>query len=245
MAYDLRNKGAEGVPYYTPAQEPPAATPLDPSSAPTLFTPITTRGVTLHNRFAVSPMCMYSAEDGLLTDFHLVHLGQFALRGAGLVMVEASSVEPRGRITPQDSGIWKDEHIAPLKRIADFIRSQGSVSAIQLAHAGRKASTLAPWIGGSAKKTVADKEHYGWPDDVVGPSAIPYSDTFPPTKALTKEEIKGLVKSFADAAIRAVKAGIDVIEIHGAHGYLVTEFLSPISNVSMTTTKLDATWFRY
>lgn len=230
MAFDLCNKPASGVPYYTPAQEPPAASALDPSSAPTLFQPLTTRGVTLHNRFAVSPMCMYSAADGLVTDFHLVHLGQFALRGAGLVMVEASSVEARGRISPQDVGVWKDEHIAPLKRIADFVRSQGSVSAIQLAHAGRKASCLAPWIGGSAKKTVATKEHYGWPDDVVGPSAIPYSDTFPPAKALTNEEVKGLVRSFADAAVRAVKAGIDVIEIHGAHGYLITQFLSPISN---------------
>ncbi|KAH8177638.1 NADH:flavin oxidoreductase / NADH oxidase family protein [Sarocladium implicatum] len=230
MGFDLNNKPAPGVPYYTPAQEPPAATPLNPETAPTLFQPLKTRGVTLHNRFAVSPMCMYSAADGLLTDFHLVHLGQFALRGAGLVMVEATAVEARGRITPQDSGIWKDEHIAPLKRIADFVRSQGSVSGIQIAHAGRKASTLAPWIGGSVKKEIAHKENYGWPDDVVGPSAIPYSENFPPTKALTKDEIKGLVKSFAEAAIRAVKAGIDVIEIHGAHGYLITEFLSPISN---------------
>lgn len=233
MAFDLSNKGASGIPYYTPAQEPPAASALDPDAAPTLFKPIKTRGVTLHNRFAVSPMCMYSCRDGVTTDFHLVHLGQFALRGAGLVMVEATAVEPRGRISPQDSGLWNDEQIAPLKRITDFIRGQGSVSAMQLAHAGRKAGTLAPWIGGSAKKTIAPAEHYGWPDDVVGPSAIPYSETFADTKELSTAEVKGLVKKFAESATRAVKAGFDVVEIHAAHGYLLTQFLSPISNVSL------------
>lgn len=233
MGFDLSNKGAPGVPYYTPAQEPPAGSATDPASAPTAFTPLRTRGVELQNRFVVSPMCTYSADDGHLTDFHLVHLGQFALRGVSLVIIEASAVEPRGRITPQDSGIWADSHVEPLKRIADFLHSQGIKVGIQLAHAGRKASTLAPWIGGSAKKTVADHSVGGWPDDVVGASAIPWGGDYAQPRELTVEDIQGLVKSFADAAVRAVKAGIDVIEIHGAHGYLLCSFLSPISNVRL------------
>lgn len=227
------NPGAPGVPFYTPAQNPPAGTPLDPSSAPTLFQPITSRGVTLHNRFVVSPMCMYSADNGHLTDFHLVHLGQYALAGAGLVMVEATAVEARGRISPEDSGIWADSHIPPLKRVVDFIHSQGSKAAIQLAHAGRKASTLAMWVSGAQKKNTADESANGWPSDVVGPSAIPYDTDFPPVKELSTQEVKDLVVKFAEGAKRAVDAGFDVIEIHGAHGYLHTEFLSPLTNVSL------------
>lgn len=224
------NPGAENVPYYTPRQSPQAATPFDPNNAPTLFTPLTTRGVTVHNRFVVSPMCTYSAAYGHLTDWHLVHLGQYALAGAGTVMVEASAVEARGRISPEDSGIWQDSQIPPLKRIADYIRSQGSKPAIQLAHAGRKASTVAPWVGKGKKKQVAEKDVNGWPDDVVAPSAIPYDEGYPNPRELTKIEIQGLVKAFADAAKRAVEAGFEIIEIHGAHGYLHTEFLSPLSN---------------
>jgi protein disulfide-isomerase A1 len=132
----IENKAASGVPYFTPAQEPPAGTPLKTDSAPTLFKPLRIRGVVVQNRFVVSPMCTYSAKDGHLTDFHLVHLGQFALQGAGLVFVEATAVEPRGRISPEDSGLWDDGQIVPLKRITDFIHSQNTKAAIQLAHVG-------------------------------------------------------------------------------------------------------------
>lgn len=229
----LANVPAPGIPYFTPAQSPPAGTPLDESSAPTLFQPYRMRGVTVHNRLVVSPMCTFSAENGHLTDFHLVHLGQFALHGAGLVMFEATSVEARGRISPEDSGLWLDSQVAPMKRVVDFIHSQGGKAAVQLAHAGRKASTIAPWIGGSTtNKVLADGALNGWPNDVVSASAIPYDEGWAVPKALTAEEIQGLVKLYADAAKRAVAAGIDVIEIHGAHGYLVNQFLSPVTNVS-------------
>ncbi|KAK5987593.1 Putative NADPH dehydrogenase C23G7.10c [Cladobotryum mycophilum] len=211
---DLKNTAAPGVPFYTPAQIPRPAR----------------RSVDLHNRFVVSPMCQYSAIDGHLTDYHLVHLGQLAIHGAGLVFVEATAVEPRGRISPQDSGLWVDSQIAPLRRITDFIHSQGTKAAIQIAHAGRKATTLAPWLGGTVNKTLADESVGGWPEDVVAPSAIPFSKDHASPKELTVEEIKGLVKKFAETAERAVKAGFDVIEIHGAHGYLITNFLSPLTN---------------
>ncbi|KAI6785871.1 uncharacterized protein J7T54_006210 [Emericellopsis cladophorae] len=225
------NVGAKGASYFTPDQSPPSGTPLDASTAPTLFTPLTTRGVTTHNRFVVSPMCTYSADNGHLSDWHLVHLGQYALGGAGTIMVEATAVEPRGRISPEDSGLWQDSQVAPLKRIVDFIHSQGSVAAIQLAHAGRKASTVAPWLGGTTDKPLADETIGGWPDDVVGPSPIPYADNHAPPKELSVDDIEGLVSKFAESARRAVEAGFDLIEIHGAHGYLHTNFLSPLSNV--------------
>lgn len=230
---NVENKAAPGVPYYTPAQIPPAGTPIDKSTAPTLFTPLQVRDVETHNRLVVSPMCMYSAKDGHLTDFHLVHLGKFALNGAGLVFVEATAVEPRGRITPEDSGLWQDSQIEPLRRIVDYVHSQGTKAAIQIAHAGRKASTLAPWIGGTVNKSLADESVGGWPTDVWGPSAIPFAGDHATPKEVTKEEIKQLVQKFAETAKRAVTAGFDVIEIHGAHGYLITSFLSPLSNVSI------------
>lgn len=226
------NVGASGIPYFTPAQNPPAGTPLNPSTAPTLFQPLTIRGVTLHNRIVVSPMCTYSADNGHLTDFHLVHLGQYALAGAGLTMVEATAVEARGRISAEDSGLWTDSQIAPLKRVVNFIHGQGGKAAIQIGHAGRKASTLPPWIGGTVKKALTEESSGGWPDDVVGPSAIPFDEGFAQPKELTLDEVHGLVKKFAESAERAVEAGFDVIEIHGAHGYLHHQFLSPLSNVS-------------
>ncbi|KAK3941498.1 NADPH dehydrogenase [Diplogelasinospora grovesii] len=224
---------APGVPFYTPAQSPPAGTAIakEGIAVPTLFTPLTVRGMTLTNRFTVSPMCMYSADDGHLTDFHLVHLGSFAMRGAALTIVEASAVTPNGRISPEDSGIWQDSQIAPLKRIVDFVHSQGQKAAIQLAHAGRKASTLSPWhhkVRGQSE--VATHEVGGWPDDVWGPSAVPFSPTYPMPKEMTIAEIEGLIQSFGEAAKRAVQAGFDAIEIHGAHGYLISNFLSPMSN---------------
>lgn len=227
---------AARVPFYTPAQNPPAGTVIDTGAeVPTLFTPFKLRDLTLQNRFVVSPMCTYSADDGHLTDWHLVHLGSFALRGAALTIVEATGVTPNGRISPEDSGLWQDSQIAPLKRIVDFIHSQGQKVGIQLAHAGRKASTLGPWhidLALGARGEVATAEVGGWPDNLWGPSAIPWKEGFPTPKEMTVAEIQGLVQSFADAARRAIEAGVDTIEIHGAHGYLITEFLSPITNVS-------------
>jgi len=225
---------APGVPYYTPAQDPPAGTASSAGAeVPTLFRPLTIRGVTLSNRFAVSPMCMYSADDGHLTDFHLVHLGQFAMRGAALTIVEATAVQPNGRISPEDSGLWSDSQVAPLRRITDFIHSQGQHAAIQLAHAGRKASTLSPWHGGSAVKALAEPAQGGWPDDVWAPSSLPFADGYAVPKELSLQQIGELVEAFAAAARRAVAAGFDVIEIHGAHGYMISEFLSPLTNVSL------------
>ncbi|KAK4165741.1 hypothetical protein QBC43DRAFT_315078 [Cladorrhinum sp. PSN259] len=221
---------APGAPFYTPAQNPPAGTTLSSGAeVPTVFTPLKIRGLTLQNRFAVSPMCTYSADDGHLTDFHLVHLGSFALRGAALTIVEATAVTPNGRISPEDSGLWQDSQIAPLKRIVDFIHSQGQKVGIQLAHAGRKASTLGPWNKYQGSE-VALALHGGWPDNLWGPSAIAWDEGYPTPKEVTVEEIKSLIQSFADAAKRAIQAGVDTIEIHGAHGYLISEFLSPISN---------------
>ncbi|EAQ92797.1 hypothetical protein CHGG_01032 [Chaetomium globosum CBS 148.51] len=222
---------AAGAPFYTPTQTPPAGTALDTGTeVPTLFTPITLRGMTLQNRFAVSPMCMYSADDGHLTDWHLVHLGAFALRGAALTIVEATAVTANGRISPEDSGLWQDSQIAPLKRIVDFVHSQGQKIGIQLAHAGRKASTLGPWHVTPTRHEVATAEVGGWPDNLWAPSAIPWDEGYPTPHEMTVAQIEGLVQSFADAARRAVEAGVDTIEIHGAHGYLISEFLSPITN---------------
>lgn len=232
------SKPAMGVPFYTPAQEPPSGTALDlnrehPEAIPTLFHPLTIRGMTLANRFVVSPMCQYSADNGHLTDWHLVHLGAFSARGAALTIFEATSVQPNGRISPEDAGIWQDSQISPLKRITDFIHSQGHKAGIQLAHAGRKASTLAPWNRGQDGNYVAQVNVGGWPDDVWGPSAISFdSKTFPQVKEMSIEQIKETVEAFGAAAQRALTAGFDMIEIHGAHGYLISSFLSPLSNVS-------------
>lgn len=227
------NKGQAGVPFYTPAQEPAAGTAAQTDSTPSLFRPLRMGPLELHNRLVVSPMCQYSADDGHLTDYHLVHLGQMALQGAGLVFVEATAVEPRGRISPQDAGLWADSQTGPLRRIVDFVHSQNTKIGIQLAHSGRKASTLAPWIGGSANKALAEEQEGGWPGDVVGPSPLPYAADHAMPQELTVDGIRHVVKAFADATERAVKAGVDVVEIHGAHGYLISSFLSPRSNVSI------------
>jgi 2,4-dienoyl-CoA reductase-like NADH-dependent reductase (Old Yellow Enzyme family) len=189
-----------------------------------LFTPLTIREVTLRNRIAVSPMCQYSSDDGFANDWHLVHLGSRAAGGAGLVVMEASAVEARGRISPQDHGIWKDEHIAFLARITAFIRGQGAVAGIQLAHAGRKASTYRPWEGRAAIPLEAG----GW--QTVAPSALAFQPDYPMPKELTAGEIAGIVEAFAAAARRALTAGFEVVELHLAHGYLAHEFLSPLSN---------------
>jgi 2,4-dienoyl-CoA reductase-like NADH-dependent reductase (Old Yellow Enzyme family) len=191
---------------------------------PDLFTPVTIREVTFRNRIAVSPMCQYSSQDGFANDWHLVHLGSRAVGGAGLVMTEASAVEPRGRISPADLGVWKQEHIDFLTRIAGFLRRQGSVAGIQLAHAGRKASTRPPWEGGG----VAPEAAGGW--QPVAPSALPFQPGDPAPAELTRADIGRLVETFAAAAQRALQAGFQVVEIHAAHGYLIHQFLSPLSN---------------
>lgn len=190
-----------------------------------LFDPVTIRGVTFRNRIGVSPMCQYSSVDGFATDWHLVHLGSRAVGGAGVVIAEATAVTPDGRISPQDLGIWSDEHIPALARAAAFIEEQGAVSGIQLSHAGRKASTDAPWRGG---KPLSEQQG-GW-RPVLAPSALPFGDRSPVPEALTIEGIASVVAAFRAAAARARRAGFRVIEIHGAHGYLLHEFLSPIAN---------------
>jgi len=190
-----------------------------------LLSPLTIRGVTLRNRIGVSPMCQYCAVEGLLDDWHLVHLGSRAAGGAGLVVVEATAVTARGRITPGDSGIWGDQHIEPLARVASFIHRMDAVAGIQLAHAGRKGSCQVPWDGGARLKTAAEG---GWP--IVAPSAIPFVDSDPPPEALDEAGLREIVAAFVAAARRAMQAGFRILEIHGAHGYLLHSFLSPLSN---------------
>ncbi len=190
-----------------------------------LLSPLTIRGVTFRNRIAMSPMCQYSAQDGFANDWHLVHLGSRAAGGAALIMVEATAVTADGRISPGDLGIWKDEHVEPLARIARFVHGQGAVAGIQLAHAGRKASCDLPWRGGGSLKTA---EQGGW--RVVGPSPIPFSESSPIPTPLDEAGIGGVIQAFESGARRALAAGFKVIEIHAAHGYLLHEFLSPISN---------------
>jgi len=189
-----------------------------------LFEPLTLRGITFRNRVFVSPMCQYSAEDGLPDDWHLVHLGSRAVGGAALVLTEATAVSPEGRISPVDTGLWNDEQAAAFRRITRFIRAHGAVPGIQLAHAGRKASTRKPWLGGGP---LGANEH---PWQTVAPSAIPFADGYPAPRALTVREIDDVVAQWVAAARRARDAEFDVIELHMAHGYLAHQFLSPLSN---------------
>ncbi|MGJ5817517.1 NADH:flavin oxidoreductase/NADH oxidase [Paludibaculum fermentans] len=193
-------------------------------SEPVLFSPLKLRGLTLPNRVVVSPMCQYSAVDGVANDWHLVNAGSRAVGGVGLFIVEASGVEARGRITPGDLGIYNEEQIAPLRRIVNFLHSQGTAAGIQLAHAGRKASCDLPWLGGKQLSL----DNGGW--QTVAPSAIPFAEGERPPAELSKAELAELVAKFAAAARRALEAGFDVVEIHGAHGYLLSEFLSPLAN---------------
>jgi 2,4-dienoyl-CoA reductase-like NADH-dependent reductase (Old Yellow Enzyme family) len=190
-----------------------------------LFSPISFRDLTLPNRIAVSPMCEYSSQDGFANDWHLVHLGSRAVGGAGLVLTEASAVLPEGRITPHDLGIWKDEHIAPLARIVDFLHAQGAHAGIQLAHAGRKASMNRPWDG----EHLLSPAEGGW-TEVAAPSAIAFTDKYAQPHELDLAGIERVKAGFAAAARRALAAGFDVVEVHSAHGYLLHEFLSPLSN---------------
>ena len=190
-----------------------------------LFSPITLRSVQLKNRLVVSPMCQYSSVDGFANDWHLVHLGSRAVGGAGLVFTEAVAISPEGRITPDDLGIWSDEHMPNLKRIVQFLNQNGAVAGTQLAHAGRKASHTSPWQGGTA---IAPDAERGW--QTVAPSAIPFTDTEPFPTELTAEGIEKVLVDFEAATRRAQLIGFEVLEIHAAHGYLLHEFLSPLSN---------------
>lgn len=189
-----------------------------------LFTPLTIKGITLKNRIVVSPMCQYSSIDGFATDWHLVHLGGRAVGGASMVIAEATAVSPEGRISPDDLGIWKDEHIEKLTQITAFIKEQRCIPGIQLAHAGRKASTAAPWKG---RGEVAEKDG-GWV--TVAPSAVAFADHFPMPVELDSEGIDKVIADFLNATKRASEAGFEAVEIHAAHGYLLHQFLSPLSN---------------
>lgn len=189
-----------------------------------LFSSIKIRGLELKNRIAVSPMCQYSSINGLPTDWHLVHLGSRAVGGSGLVFTEATAVSPEGRISPDDAGIWNDEQVNAYKRITSFIKLQNSIPGIQLAHAGRKASTFSPWKGNGE----IEIENEGW--QTFAPSAIPFADNFPNPIEMNNENINLVIDQFRKAAQRSIDAGFEIIELHFAHGYLVHEFLSPISN---------------
>ncbi|KAI9372148.1 hypothetical protein BJX61DRAFT_459200 [Aspergillus egyptiacus] len=243
------NIPAQGIPYFTPATNPGAALYPTAKETPTLFRPLTIRDVTFKNRVMVAPMCMYSSVSdpsspsiGALTDFHVAHLGHLALKGAGLVIIEATAVQPNGRISPNDSGLWQEgtesEQFKGLKRVVDIVHSQGGKVGIQLAHAGRKASTVAPWLAmeKGVRSLKADESVGGWPTDVVGSSGgeehiwAPGGAAYWAPRELSTEEVEEVVRAFGRSAELAVKAGVDVIEIHGAHGYLVNEFMSPVTN---------------
>ncbi|KAH7871254.1 FMN-linked oxidoreductase [Lentinula edodes] len=223
------NKAAPGAPFFTPLQSPASGTALDPQPngkpIPKLFTPLKIRDVTFQNRIFLAPLCQYSASNGFVTPWHMAHLGGIISRGPGLSIVEATAVLPEGRITPEDNGIWDDAHIKGFREIVDFAHSQNQKIAIQLAHAGRKASTVAPFLHLNANATLVAG---GW--QPLGPSAIPFSEVNQTPNQLTKEEIQHIIKAWADAAKRAVAAGFDVIEIHNAHGYLLMSFISPVTN---------------
>lgn len=190
-----------------------------------LFSPLTLRSITLRNRIGVSPMCQYSATDGFPNDWHFVHLGSRAVGGAGLVIVEATAVAPEGRITPGCTGLWSDRHIGPFARIAEFVKGQGAVAGIQIAHAGRKASADLPWKGGAH----LSEAEGGW--ETIAPSAVPFGAELPKVpRAMTEADIRRVQDDFVATAQRALAAGFDLLELHAAHGYLFSEFLSPLAN---------------
>ncbi len=190
-----------------------------------LFSPLTIKDVTFRNRVTVSPMCQYSSTDGFASDWHLVHLGSRAVGGAGLIIQEATAVSPEGRITPDDMGIYHDDHVLKLRSITDFIHAQGAVAGIQLAHAGRKASHMSPWKG---NRQISADDAEGW--RAVAPAAIPFAPGQESPAALSLEGIRQVIEDFQKAAARALLAGFKVVEIHAAHGYLINEFLSPLTN---------------
>ena len=208
------------------ASVPPTAQNINPAigsvenqdqQLPKLFTPLTSKSVTFHNRIVIPPLCMYSSIDGFFNDFHAVHYGSLALRGPGMIIIESTAVEPRGRISPDDAGLWSDKHIAPLKRVVDVIKSQGSIPAIQIAHAGRKANMSSDWDVNGGYQNVSEANG-GWPNDVVGASELPFDKEHAQPHALTVPEMQAITQKWVDATVRADKAGIEVIEIHSAHG---------------------------
>ncbi|WVQ67672.1 uncharacterized protein L199_005876 [Kwoniella botswanensis] len=237
-------KKVDGYPTYLPDQLQPVGSLLDPNvykqnqDPPKLFEPLTIRGVEFPNRAWVAPMCQYSSDEGKATDHHFVHLGSMAMRGWGSIMVEATAVVPEGRITPEDMGIWEDSQIEPLKRVVDYVHGLRGIIGIQLAHAGRKASNPAPWTLRQAIEDegydggdVVGEENGGWPNNVQAPSAISFNPgKYANPVEITTEYINNLKKAYADATERCKKIGFDFIEIHGAHGYLLHEFVDPISN---------------
>ncbi|KAJ1983813.1 hypothetical protein H4R34_001056 [Dimargaris verticillata] len=226
-------------------QNPPAGTVIDPPAAVyarhwandntnkqqlKLFTPLTIRGLTLKNRIVAPPMCMYSCDDGFVTDWHLVHLGSLATRGVGLVIAEATGVLANGRISPNCAGLWRDEHIPSWKRIVDFAHSQNTAIGIQLAHAGRKASTYPPFLQGTqGQRNKVLPDDGGW-ENVWGPTNECWDETHVQPHEMTVDQIHEVTQAFVESAHRADKAGFDVVEIHGAHGYMISSFLSPIVN---------------
>ena len=190
-----------------------------------LFSPFKLRSIRLRNRVWVSPMCQYSSINGMPTDWHLVHLGSRAIGGAGMITVEATAITPEGRISPDDSGMWSDDHIAPFARITKFISDHGAVPAVQLAHAGRKGSTFAPWLGNGA---IQPDTLRGWLP--LAPSAVSFDTNYTTPHEMTEADIKVTIDAFVAATQRSLKAGFKIVEIHMAHGYLLHEFLSPLSN---------------
>lgn len=251
-ASDVKVVKAGGLTYFTPANNAGVALSEDTNSVPTLFRPLKIRDVTLKHRIVVSPMCMYSCEPdpkssdfGALNDYHIAHLGYLALKGASLIIIEAQAVQPNGRISPNDAGLWDHDtnsaQFLALKRVVDFAHAQGAKVAVQLAHAGRKASVMPPWIAAEQgfRSLRTESSQFGWPENVVAPTGGPdmvwsgggaEDKQYHVPRTLSTAEIKDVVKAFAASAATAVKAGIDVVEIHGAHGYLVHQFLSPVTN---------------
>ena len=191
---------------------------------PHLFEPLTLRGLTLRNRIVVSPMCQYSANEGFVNDWHFVHLSSRAVGGAGLVCVEATAVSPEGRISPDDLGLWEDVHGVAFERVVRFVKGEGAALGVQLAHAGRKASSKRPWDGFGS----VPPEEGGW--EPIGPGDVPFSPSHTTPRAMTTDDVHRVVEDFRRAAFRARRAGFDVVEVHAAHGYLIHEFLSPLTN---------------
>ncbi|KAG8886450.1 hypothetical protein FRB98_001269 [Tulasnella sp. 332] len=238
------NKDTPGVTGYFPHNEPRIGSAdfpkdlIEDEHIPKLFTPIKIRNTVFKNRIFVSPICQYSCDrDGKHTDWHFVHLGAFAVRGAGSIMVEATAVVPEGRISPEDCGLWEDAQMEPLKRIINFAHAHGTPIGLQLAHAGRKASTYAPWVAKDIvgrnrvdASLICMKEEGGWPDEVYAPSAIPFSSKYPMPKAMTLKDIEYVKAKFVESVERCKQVGFDFIELHLAHGYLGHSFLSPLSN---------------
>lgn len=219
----LRFHSGNAAPRHDPVSH--ALTRTVSTMATRLFAPLQLRGLTLRNRIGVSPMCQYSSHGGFAHDWHLVHLGSLARGGAALVLTEATAVTPEGRISPQDLGLWDDAHVEFLQRITRFIHAQGAASGTQLAHAGRKASTRRPWEGGG----VVTAAEGGW-ENVMAPSAIRFADNYPQPHALDDAGVAHVIDAFRAAAVRAIAAGFQVIEVHAAHGYLLHEFMSPLAN---------------